>query len=339
MSEPTLSFKRVATLDLPDYGEDFCIVGTRVYLATGSAGLLILDIAEPARPRIIGSYTTPDRAIKVSVAGDLIAVAVRNHGVLFVDARNAAQPTLVGHYPMTTTLQLHATATRLYVTGASEVLGFQIIDISDPTTPTLRAVFDRPGECEPYAFALSNEYVYVTGDTNPYYPQPVIGVVQVIDEQEFILHQTIVGSPSQGVGRIVWHRQQVYINTFHKYGAWAIGIYDVSLPHQLVGLGAYSTLIAYDGLSSLTFIDDLLCISVGNTYETGARLFVVDISDPQAPVQLPQYAPFTFDFSTSALVVRGDYVYASEQRRFTVLERPLPYKLRLPLVSVPQGDR
>ncbi|NJM07319.1 hypothetical protein HC891_15715 [Candidatus Gracilibacteria bacterium] len=70
-----------------------------------------------------------------------------------------------------------------------------------------------------------------------------------------------------------------------------------------------------------------------------ARLHVIDIRNPDQLQDYPQYPPFMVDYYVEQLAVYGHALFVVEERRFTVLERLLPYKLQLPLVSASQGDR
>jgi hypothetical protein len=56
------------------------LVGSRLYVADGSAGLQVLDLSTPKAPRVIGTYKTPLLARDVAVAGSHVFVVIGTVG-------------------------------------------------------------------------------------------------------------------------------------------------------------------------------------------------------------------------------------------------------------------
>ena len=105
----------------PGTPRDIAAVGDCVYVADGSGGLTILDVADPARIRVAGRYApgdagdevlgekhvieTPDDAVAVSVSGRFAFLLTRSMGpdpvrsrVLRIDVSNPAKPDLADAY-------------------------------------------------------------------------------------------------------------------------------------------------------------------------------------------------------------------------------------------------
>ena len=64
-------------------------------VASGGAGLLVLDVSEPRYPQEIGSLELPDIALDVAMLDSMALVAVGNSGLTGVDLTNPEQPGLI----------------------------------------------------------------------------------------------------------------------------------------------------------------------------------------------------------------------------------------------------
>ena len=107
-----------------------------IYVAADFYGLGILDVSNPAAPRLRGSLKTPGQAKNVAVVGTKAAIADHMSGVDFVDISNADKPTMLGSF---------------YVEGyAREVAAFGSMAYA-VDAPTGVYVFDmtQPGALEP----------------------------------------------------------------------------------------------------------------------------------------------------------------------------------------------
>ncbi len=68
------------------------------YVAGGSSGLRIVDIANPASPREVGAYDTPGSAYGIAVASSYAYVADGSTGLRIVDITDPTSPREVGAY-------------------------------------------------------------------------------------------------------------------------------------------------------------------------------------------------------------------------------------------------
>jgi hypothetical protein len=84
----------VTRLSLGVSGRRLAIAGTRAAIAAGDHGVLVLDIADVAVPRVIARWTGPQFAYDVAVAGSRLYVAAGVEGVYLVDIGRDRPPTI-----------------------------------------------------------------------------------------------------------------------------------------------------------------------------------------------------------------------------------------------------
>ena len=132
------------------------VTGAYAYVACGSAGLKIIDISNPATPRIVGSFATPGSAWAVTVVGSYAYVANGVQGVSVVNISNPASPTSVSWIDTLGAAEDITIANGLaYVADGNSL---QIIDISNPSSPVIRG-------SQPFATGVSAVEVKVQNNT------------------------------------------------------------------------------------------------------------------------------------------------------------------------------
>jgi hypothetical protein len=116
-------------LDLPGQAEDIAIVPNTKYacLACGTAGLQIVDYADTAHIKLVGSFATGGYAKEVCVAGDRAYLATELHGVQIIDISDVASPKRIGI--VKTTEARGITVANGYVYVADQYEGLIIIKI------------------------------------------------------------------------------------------------------------------------------------------------------------------------------------------------------------------
>jgi hypothetical protein len=82
----------VGFYDTPGDAEGVAVSDTYVYVADGSFGLRVVDVANPTRPTEVGVYDTPGNAVDVAVSGSYVYVADEAGG-LFILRISAGAPT------------------------------------------------------------------------------------------------------------------------------------------------------------------------------------------------------------------------------------------------------
>jgi len=139
--------------------------GNYAYVTLGTAGLRVVNVANPAAPAQVGSLTTDASGNALDVSDILVvgnyAYMLCSSGFHVVDVSNPAAPTAVGKYNTITGWEpkkgIAITGNYAYVAGAG---GLEIANISNPTSPTgVTIVSGLTGY--PRGVAIAGNYAYV----------------------------------------------------------------------------------------------------------------------------------------------------------------------------------
>lgn len=132
------------------------VSGTYAYLV--DRGLRVINIADPARPRLVAGIASPYSSENVAAAEGYAYVAEFAQGLWVVDVSDPTNPrsvarcrlpdgalgvTLSGHYA--------------YVAGGSA--GLRIVDVRKPRRPIEVGYYDSPGDCCDVAVAGRHAYI------------------------------------------------------------------------------------------------------------------------------------------------------------------------------------
>lgn len=144
------------------FSGDYAYISTWVDLYTDQVpGIHILDISNPTSPLLVGVYDN-------GYTGDSFAVAVRDNyaylvsydDLVVVDISNPASPTAVGTYWCFSSgggrHEIYLKGNYAYIAAVDA--GMTVIDISDPTFPTLAAKYEVPGNAYDVFLKDSNLY-------------------------------------------------------------------------------------------------------------------------------------------------------------------------------------
>lgn len=97
------TWREVGALNTPGWAADIAIAGDTAFVADGPGGVRVVNIADPAAPREVGSLGTSVRAYGIDV--DAVAmrayVADNTGGLVIVDVADPAAPTVLSTYPTT----------------------------------------------------------------------------------------------------------------------------------------------------------------------------------------------------------------------------------------------
>jgi len=107
-----------------------------LYIATTTEGLQIVDIADPTEPVIVATLPTTTKAAGISLSGDRAVVATDSGDVLFADLSSPLDP--AAFWEASLSAETAALAGDIFISVLSN--STQIIDVSVPTAPTLRAL-------------------------------------------------------------------------------------------------------------------------------------------------------------------------------------------------------
>ena len=142
--------KRLGRLDLPGAGQVY-VQGKHAYVGhipnKAQLGTSILDVSEPAKPRVVSQIHLDDsrsHSHKARVVGDLMIVNSEQNG------------------PGRQQADLQAAAQEAYDGG-----GFRIYDVSDPAKPRL-IKFQRTGGRGVHRFDMDERYAYISTEMPGY---------------------------------------------------------------------------------------------------------------------------------------------------------------------------
>jgi hypothetical protein len=251
-------------VDTPGTALDVAVNGTHAYIADGLFGLQVADISNPASPVLVGFAFTPGESRGVALQGGYAFIADDYAGAPFVShlqvfdiATNATSPLLVGDLPLPPG-QAHdvsVAGTHAYLACGSG--GFDVVDISNPTSPQLKGGIETPGDVYSVTAASASLVFFGTSSLN---------IADVSNPNSPALVARVHVSQALGVA----------LNGTHAFIAGSsagVKVVDVSNPvaPPVVGQANRSGNVAVDGnyaYLSLGYLD----------------LAVVDIADPAAPV-------------------------------------------------------
>ncbi len=130
-----------STYDVPGTDvKDVMVVGDHAYLAAYGAGLIILDVSDPAVPVEIGSVD-PGPAHGIEVLGDYAYIAAGGNKMAVVDVSDPTNPVEVGSGGIPgVALDVGVIGNLVYV--ASHDAGVLVFDVTDPTDPEKVATLD-----------------------------------------------------------------------------------------------------------------------------------------------------------------------------------------------------
>ena len=130
---------------------------THLYVADGPT-LRIFDVADPAAPVLLGSYSFPQNVRDVDVSGRVAYAAVDFYGLGILDVADPSAPTLLA------TVEIPGQALSVSLAGSTVVVanrlsGLEVVDVSDPTAPVAKGSYFADG----YAIQVETEgrFAYV----------------------------------------------------------------------------------------------------------------------------------------------------------------------------------
>jgi hypothetical protein len=159
------------------------VAGQRAYLASAGpgGGLQVVDVADPARPQLLGSAATYGSATAISVDSGLAYVAEGlGGGIQIFDLSNPRAPTLRGGLITPGAARgVAISGGRAYV--AAGTCGLQVLDVADPARPRLLGAVATGGDAQAIKISAGRAYVAAgtaglrVFDLSGDLPQPVAG--------------------------------------------------------------------------------------------------------------------------------------------------------------------
>ena len=149
----------IGSVDTPDIAYGVTVVGTVAYIADAKSGLQVIDVSNPASPKIIGSVDTPGTAFDVTLVDNMAYVASGSCGLQVVDLSNPASPQIIGAVD-TPDIARDVTVVDNTAYVADGFYGsLQVIDVSKPTNPHVIGAIDTQGVAHDVTVIGNKAYV------------------------------------------------------------------------------------------------------------------------------------------------------------------------------------
>ena len=280
----------LSAIDIPGYANNVDTQGDYAYIAAGSAGLVIVDVADRENPAIVGQLDMDGIAIDIKVVGSTVYMANGEAGVAIVDVIDPENPILVGEYNTGGVARDIAVDLR-YIYVADDNAGLDIINIVEPSEPfsvmTMSELVGARG------VSIDQGRMALVSDTTLY-------IVDISEpESPLLMASTNVGQ----IKDVVMNDNYVYMATYNS-GYKVFNIEELTAP---IEVGGEPVIAPRD----LTLSGDLLLFA--------EQLFpnvvaYVNVSDPENAVfqGTIDLSPFG-DFAGTGIAADSSYVYATEE--------------------------
>lgn len=280
-----------AHLTLPARGQGLAATQTRVFIAAGEAGVLVLDAQHPAAA--ITSLRTTGPALDVAIADSSLLVADGAAGVAVFDIRNdAAPPRWLGSFRRIPALQhITAAGTRALAEGVDG--GLYLLDVGRPAFPSLQSILIPPGRHVSSDMDDARAGVLADGRLSVYDLRP---------------QTPRLGNEGLDFGQGVnlGGQRRVFIKDAIAYVAdWFSGlhIYDLRDARHPQLLSSFHT----DGSSKGVVVRD----GIAYVADDDHGLQILDISDPRAPVRIAELPTPGLAYTP---VLEGNLLYLAAHR-------------------------
>jgi hypothetical protein len=287
---------RIAYLVLPDLVQDIAVAGRYAYVADYTAGLWIIDVANPAAPALAGVYDTPGYARGLAVTEPFVYLA-DDAGLRVIDVSTPGEPAEAAFYDTEGSAGdvlaaedfVYILETRCF--GDACAGSLKAIDVSDPAAPAETGAYDLPGYATDRHMARQGNFLYVADGYGG-------------------LHAVSIADPAHPAGAGVYREAAFDVALTGGYAYVAQGeslrVVDVADPAGPVEIARYD-----QPVRRLVAEDERI-------YTAGSRLDVIDVSGGAAPRRIGVYqVPGAAD----SLAVAGSYVYlVSRQDGLSVIE-------------------
>jgi hypothetical protein len=277
------------------------VVGTSAYAPAGDGGLLVFEVGDPKAPKAIGRLKTAGCAVGVTVAGRYAYVAGYEGGLHIVDVSEPARPVLMATYETgLTTRQVHVEGGRALLVSSdrhdSGLIGkcrLELVDISNPSVPTLLGFYESPGTLKESSFSANLSCLLLED-----------GPLEVVDWSNPSKPQRTGTIAFDGVGDLVglssW-ASHVYLAIYDR-----LKVFDLSAPAtpRLV-----SELALPDYIQELRVRGNRAYV----VWSNGIRIF--DVSNPAKPLAVGTWLSPDGNIDGSSLGLGGNHAYLNTYQR------------------------
>jgi hypothetical protein len=309
--------RQLARLALPS-AHGLAISNGRLYVADQYEGVRVIDRDAP-KPRLLGTYDTPDRAVRLAMQDHIVLVADVLGGLHLIDASQPHQPALIKSLPkLGQIVDVYVDAGFAYLANRRGQARLLVVDVRQPEQARVVGTYRNGSLID----------VVVSGPMA--YALDAFGSLQVLDmsvpERPVLLGAERIHGVAQS---LAWSGSQTLV-VAGDAGVQLVNVADPTRPTTVSQL-------PLDGESA----DVVTWGRYAYVAAGAAGIIVLDLAQPEAPRQLGVVPPLSDDEDAKIvrLAVSGSVLYAStatpELAIFSLASPPSPRLLRR--VSNPPG--
>ena len=295
VSVSNFSPQPLAFLRLPGFANNVDVAGDYAYIASGSAGLVVVDVTNRSAPAIVATLDTPGNANDVRVSNGIAYVADGSAGLQIIDVSTPSAPRLVGTLDTADAWDVSVLAGYAYV--ADGAAGLKIVDVRNGTAPSLLGSLDTAGTAK--GVDVAGNYAVVAD-----------GRTTLVIDVTVPTAPTLAGAAATGEARdVVAEGTLAFVADY----AMTLRIVDFSNPTspQIIGTpNGVQTGIPTDvaKVRDLVFVSDVLFVN---------GVSVTDVRSPSTPVHLARLDFPQRDDNGTGIAVDHQFVYLTAERGIT----------------------
>lgn len=325
--ELPVTFTRIGQLPLDSNKVE--IVGERAYLDDDPGAIHVVDISQPASPRLLATYQREGHTYRLQqVVGATAYLAFvdtsvfpTEYGLEIVDLADPEAPRVLGRSTITGIVALVVVGDLAYVLNA----GFlYVLDVADPAA--ISVVGSTVLDIQATALAVEGNLVYAAGSVGG------TTAVQVVDMADPTMPQPgkWYGGFGGTQGNDVAVAESVAFVGSLSFPGGMVTIHDTLDPaseHSITGY--YDT---DNAVISLRLVGNL--VYVGTQYsqfkKTAGRLMLLAFEPPRTLKLLGEYTDVG---EVGDIEVVGSFIYVTGGGDFQILRAVYPYNVLLPVVA------
>lgn len=268
---------------------DIATGSSRVHVAAGEGGLIVMNVLNPAAPTLLGTrLLAAGRARDILVSGSNSFIASSEVGVWIMNLTTPGSPLLIANAPSNDARSVTVSGTRMFVADGWE--GMKLWDISTIGAPVLRGSIDPPG--------FETLRVGVTGNTAVMCKIQSGGGADIVDVTNLaspVLRSTI-DNDDYFFDCALTSGTAYFANSYR-----GLSIYDISNPAAPV-----ARYLGPEGNTQARAI-----IKVGNTVYlgVGTGIQIIDVTFPEVPLAIGSISGYPLG-GVDEFSLQGTLLYA-----------------------------
>jgi len=271
VSEPAQP-RLVRKIRLPGEGanglkQGLAVRGNVVYITDFGAGLIAIDVTEPAAPRPISVAGSRLTGFDIEILGDLAYVASSIRGILIFDIKDPSGMRLLGEArPSRNTIAIAVSPMGFVFTGDTGI-GLESFDARNPANPLRQHSLSSPSFSTGWALEIADDKLYVAN---------FFGSLEIFDIADIAL---------PGLGESARYFTSTYRTSFflsddllYTTGPF-LSVIDVSTPATPHLLGRTLT----NGRATDVWVEESVAYVADAWNGLSSGLSIFDVSDPARP--------------------------------------------------------